>query len=152
MNQKKGFTLIEILIVLGVLVLLMAIVIVAINPLEHFRNANNLQRKNDLRAIMDAITQNIISNKGSWNCSAGNIPAAAANMADGISDPAGYDICSCIVPDYVTVMPTDPTDGNVTIPTCALYDSQYTIFQDAVSGRITMDAPHAQGETITLTR
>lgn len=45
----------------------------------------------------NAVSQNIIDNRGAWTCGAGDLPTTSAkNMADPTSDPAGYDICSCL--------------------------------------------------------
>lgn len=140
--MKKGFTLIELLIVIGIIIVLAGVVIVAINPIRQFAMANNSRRSADVITILNAVSQNIVDNKGIWVCAAGSLPASATNMADPVSDPAGYDICSCLVPTYVAELSVDPTTSTYT--DCASYNSGYSIFQDATTSRVTISAPNAQ--------
>ena len=62
--NKRGFTLIEILVVIGMLALLSTIVLVAVNPLRQFAEARNAQRQNDVAAILNAISERIADNGG----------------------------------------------------------------------------------------
>lgn len=142
--MKKGFTLIELLIVIGIVVILMGIVIAAVNPMRQFAQANNSRRWANVTAILNAVSQNIIDNKGIWTCGAGALPTSSANMADSVSDPTGYDICSCLVPTYIPKMPIDPTAGSYT--NCGNYNTGYSISQSTTTGRVTVSAPNAQAE------
>jgi len=139
---KKGFTLIELLIVIGIIIVLAGVVIVAVNPMRQFAMANNSRRMANVNAILNAVSQNIVDNKGTWVCAAGSLPASATNMADSASDPAGYDICACLVPTYIPELPVDPTTSAYT--DCASYNSGYSISQDVVTSRVTISAPNAQ--------
>ncbi len=65
-------------------------------------------------------------------------------MADATSDPSGYDICSCLAPLYVAQMPTDPTVGSYI--DCGTYNTAYSIYQDPLTRRVTVEAPSAQSE------
>ena len=44
-NNEKGFTLIEVLVVIGILAVLLAIVIIAINPAKNFDRCVVYQRR-----------------------------------------------------------------------------------------------------------
>jgi len=66
MKKEKAFTLIEILLVIGLIAILAAIVIIAINPARQFAQARDTQRANNIRAISDAIYQYVIDNKGEF--------------------------------------------------------------------------------------
>lgn len=55
--NEKGFTLIELVIVIGILSILALFVLAALNPLEQFKKANDGQRKSDLAQIQRALEQ-----------------------------------------------------------------------------------------------
>src|SRR3990172_9122661 len=105
---KQGFTLIELLVVIGVLTVLLAITLVAINPTRQFEQANDTQRRSDVNAILNAIHQYGVDNKGS-------LPSAIGSTAKVIgSDTAGgqADLCADLVPQYLADLPLDPTAGS----------------------------------------
>ena len=52
--MRSGFTLLEIVPVLALIVILMTIVIVAINPFKQFGDARNTQRKQDIHLIAES--------------------------------------------------------------------------------------------------
>ena len=149
--MKKGFTLIELLLVIGILVVLIAATVVAVNPFRQFALANNANRWSGLTTIMDATYQNIIDNRGVFECAgeSGGIPSTPTVMAtDDGTGTDEYDICDCIVPTYVANLPRDPQDGSYT--DCAAYDSGYTIERNPTSGRISLCAPSAQAPETTI--
>ncbi|MEZ4156961.1 MAG: type II secretion system protein [Candidatus Paceibacterota bacterium] len=53
--MKKGFTLVEILIVIGIMSILFNAVIVALNPQALFKNARDTQRLSDIAVIRSAL-------------------------------------------------------------------------------------------------
>lgn len=55
MNNKKGFTLVELLIVIGILVILSTAAVLVINPAELLKQARDSQRLADLNAIQSAL-------------------------------------------------------------------------------------------------
>lgn len=55
MKTKKGFTLLELLIVIGILSLLTAVAVIILNPPELLARARDGKRMNDLNKIKDAI-------------------------------------------------------------------------------------------------
>lgn len=100
-KKNKGFTLIEILVVIGIIAILAAIVIIAINPKKHFDDAKDAQRDANLNTILNAVGQYIVDNKGSLPVS---ITGSAKEMDEAL--------CKELVPEFVGSMPTDPDSGS----------------------------------------
>ena len=141
-NKNKGFTLIEILVVIGIIAVLATIVLIAINPARQFAQARNTQRESHVTTILNAIGQNVADNKGIFTCAGigTNIPvspAAALNIGTG----SGLVNLGCLSPTYIAAgIPVDPTNGTAA-------DTEYTIQQDTAANgsRIIVCAPgHAE--------
>lgn len=62
--KYKGFTLLEILLVVALVGILAGIVLVSINPNRQLAQSRNLQRKIDIDNIYNAIEQYTVKNKG----------------------------------------------------------------------------------------
>ncbi len=164
LKPKKGFTLIEMLIVLAIIAMLVSIVIVAINPGRHFAQARNTQRWTGVNAILNAVHQNIIDNKGNFTClpPPPQIPPVPSPTPPGqqileyprriaSKGPDECNICYCLVSTYLRSLPYDPSSGSYTA--CNNYDTGYEISQDPTTLHITVSAPHAElNETISVTR
>ncbi|PIR55502.1 hypothetical protein COU74_00575 [Candidatus Peregrinibacteria bacterium CG10_big_fil_rev_8_21_14_0_10_36_19] len=144
--NKKGFTLVEVLLVVVIIAILAAIVIVAINPGRQISQANNTQRSSDVKAILDAVHQYSIDNRGA-------LPTAITTTPTVVGSGAGLiDICTDLVPTYMAEMPYDPTASGAAYTDCSAYNTGYTIASDA-NGRVTVAAPTAElSETVSVTR
>jgi type IV pilus assembly protein PilA len=150
--KKSGFTLIEILIVIGIIAILASIVIIAINPSKQFAQARNTQRQAGVNAILNAIGQRIADNKGvfagtfavngaTYTC--GPLPTGATTtitttMATDTTTQTGS--LGCLIPTYIPTLPSDP-DSTV-IPPATGFD----VVVDG-SGRTKVCASLASNET-----
>lgn len=148
-KTNKGFTLIEILVVIGIIAILAAIVIIAINPAKQFAQARNTQRVSNTNAILSAVGQRISDNKGVFE---GTFDIGGTDYhCDELPDPAPLDITDsngtaatgnesgdlgCLVPTYISALPEEPTAGG----------NDYTI-ELLANGRIQVCAPEMQNET-----
>ncbi len=143
---RKGFTLIELLVVIGILAVLLAVTLVAINPARQFAAANDTKRSSDVNAILNAINQYSVDEKGGLP---GDNPDPTQNEitinTQNIST-SGANICAILVTRYIAALPTDPTSatGGAPITNCALaYDTRYTVVKGG-DDRITVEAPNTQ--------
>lgn len=127
-----GFTLIEILVVIGIIAILAGIVIVAINPGRQFAQARDSQRVSDLNSILNAIGQNMADNKGIFTCGSVDIPTAPLATST-IASLGGVDLRSCLVPTYLSELPVDPSVGIAFKD--ATYNTAYGVIRD-INGRV----------------
>lgn len=144
--NKKGFTLVEVLLVIVIIAILAAIVVVAINPGRQVSQANNTQRSSDAKATLDAVHQYAIDNRGA-------LPTGITATPTVIGSGAGQiNICASLVPTYIATMPFDPIATGAHYTSCADYNTGYNVSTDA-NNRVTVSAPSAElSETISVTR
>lgn len=132
---KKGFTLIEVLVVVALIAILAAITIVAINPAKNFADARNATRSSDINSILNAVSQYL--SDGNTVGSLGTIPACTPGPAAAIGSGSGnVNLATTLVPTYIVVIPKDPTNGTDA-------NTNYTICTEA-SNRIRIAAPGAE--------
>lgn len=92
-NNQKGFTIIEVLIVLAIAGLIMLVVFLAVPALQ--RNSRNTQRKNDVSVVLGAISEYNTLKNGKmpvvWDSTDLEFQNAAADAAGtGVAPKLGY--------------------------------------------------------------
>ncbi len=147
-SKQRGFTLIEILLVVAALAILAGIVILAINPSKQLGDTRNSQRQSDVKTILDAIYQYSVDNNGTLpsgiTTTAAEICATAAPSCTGLADLSVLSNSQ----KYVVSIPSDPQCATV----CATDGVGYEVIKTA-NNRVTVTAPDAeQGKTISVTR
>src|SRR3990167_11553199 len=108
-ERERGFTLLEVLLVVAAIGILAGIVILALNPNKQLADTRNVQRKADVNTILNAIYQYAIDNNG-------QIPATVTTTATEIC-ASGAASCTGLIDlsvltlneKYLTAMPRDPS-------------------------------------------
>jgi prepilin-type N-terminal cleavage/methylation domain-containing protein len=141
----RGFTLIEILVVVALIAILTAITFIAINPAKNFADTRNAQRSSDVTQILNAVTQ-YTSEQGH---SLATFRTTPDGPVPGCNAPAyiGTDNVSlaALVDAYIVGIPLDPQ------PIGTAANTGYTICQ--INGRVQISAPRAElGKVITVKR
>jgi prepilin-type N-terminal cleavage/methylation domain-containing protein len=144
LKRARGFTLIEILVVIGLIAILAAIVLIAINPARQFAQGRNAERTSNVNAILNAIGQNIADNKGVWTCGSVYFTSSTTTAASDVSS-SGSNIRPCLVPTYLPELPADPSVGSVWDGTN--YDTGYHV-ATSTAGRFTVCAPNGAETSI----
>lgn len=142
MKKQKGFTLLEILLVVAALGILAGIVILAINPSKQLGDTRNVERRADVNTILNAVYQYAVDT--------GKMPTAITTTETEIcAQPPCADLIDLSVltenQEYLVAVPTDPTGSSGS-------GAGYTIIKSA-NERITVSAPDAEnGQAISVTR
>ena len=146
----KGFTLIELIIVIAVIALLAAATFVAINPAKRVGDANNARRWSDITAIADAYNAYLVDNAGAHPTTT---PSPTSGMTYAIASSTGggagdFDNCTAasgnptstgalinlgalVTNGYIGAIPLDPSyvsaDG---------YDTGYYFYRESTGKMI----------------
>lgn len=147
-KKYKGFSLIEILVVVALIVILATITIVAINPAKNFRDTRNAQRSADIMQILNAVTQ-YTSEQGHALSDLGTIATCTAVPGEGTEIGTAVGQLNLtgapLVDEYIVAIPEDPSNKPDT-------PKFYTICQTS-TGRIEVSAvaERDNGETEVIT-
>lgn len=86
LKKQKGFTLVELLIVIAIIAILVVIVIIAINPVQRIRDANDRRAASNVRSVATAIEGCLSRNDEAFaSCQT----VGALTNAEGAGTPAG---------------------------------------------------------------
>ena len=125
--QKKGMSFIEIFITLGILAVISAVILLIVNPRRRKNDFFDLERKNEIQALMDAISLCTFDNNGVLPQELESIPLdtyfvignnksecdTVCNRAETQKECLRIQSGTCgdkglLVPNYITKLPIDP--------------------------------------------
>lgn len=152
-SSRRGFTLLEILLVVAALGILAGIVILAINPGKQLGDTRNAARKVDVNTIINGVYQFSLDNNG--NLPSGLSTSTCSTATNNIckttvatSSCTGFVDLSVLTQNekYLVSIPIDPSISS------AATGTGYFV-RKTVNGRVEVCAPNAeQGATINVIR
>lgn len=113
--MKKGFTLLEILLVIAAIGILAAIVIVAINPNRQLAQTRDAQRRSDTNTLQKALEQYLIETGNYPSGVSENILEVCNSGSNSIGEGSVNSGCvdlRVLVPTYLAAIPLDPSTTN----------------------------------------
>ncbi len=148
LGSPKGFTLIEILLVIGILAVLATVVVVSLDPATRFQNARDARRLADIQSILSAAQQYIVDQRGVLPAgldTAEKQIGTATDSCELIRESCGANATYCldlssVLAPYLKDMPFDPESGSTA-------RTGYTIVADS-NNIVTVRACHSTDETI----
>lgn len=148
-TKSAGFTLLEILLVIGIIAVLATVVMVSLDPAKRFQDARDSRRLSDIESILSAVHQYIVDNQGELPAgvdttereisSAGSGCAIDTDACTVSSDSSCVDLGSSLV-RYLKTIPFDPANGSET-------HTHYSIQTDS-NNIITIRACDAEDQSI----
>lgn len=128
LKKKSGFTILEVLLVMGILAILIGFTLTKLNTLQRSREAHDLERKAESREIYSGVSQYIVDNLA---IPAG-IPTGTPDDAKDICQQEvtgtdctgltinGVDLAS-LAPEYMVEIPVDPAMTGSTVTGYKIY-------------------------------
>ena len=108
-QTRKGFTLLEILLVIAAIGILAAIVLVAINPTRQINQARQAGINSEKNTIEKALQQ-VLIDTGSYPSSIDGVQkevcATGAEQVGGLTDCNGKVDLRVLIPDYIAAIPS----------------------------------------------
>lgn len=176
-QNREAFTLLELLIVIGIIAILAAALYVALNPGARLRDSRDARRLIDVKAIISAIKIDQVDNGGSYfptlnaspptvgtiyqitsvpTSAVWNAPGALCNrnctaFVTAVANCVNFDsssIYDLTDEGYLSSIPISPTPPGVT-PLWAAPYSGYWIRKNT-NGTVTVGACSGEGQTISL--
>jgi len=148
--KLKGFTLVELLIVIAVIAILAAVIYVAVDPATRFAQARNADRWSSVNSVLNAYIKYMVDNDGAHPVTLSDdtyyMIGTAAGTCSAQSTGTNFIDLSGLTTKYIAEIPHDPE-----LAGSEAYTNYYV--QKDTNGRITIGSCDAElGEDIKVTR
>ncbi len=155
-KNQTGFTLVELLVVIGIIVILFSVILVAIDPARRLSQARDAVRRQDVRDMLESIQEYLVDNDGAQPTSIDTdadsyeqIGTANSGCDSGCTaqttESACADLESDLVDTYLSEIPVDPSTGTAA-------ETDYYVNINA-SGRVEVGACDPEiADTISVKR
>lgn len=162
-QTQKGFTLLEVLLVVAIIAILAGIVIIAINPGKNLGDTRNTTRSADVNTIINGTYQYVLDNNG-------NLPGLGTRTGAVAISTAPTEICSqtattctglvdlavlTTAGKYLVALPKDPSCPSsltASAPQCTANGNGYSIAKDANNRLVVAAISAEEGKTISVTK
>lgn len=151
--KKRGFTLIEILLVVLIIAILAVVVFVALNPAKRLADSRDSRRTTDVDSVLSAVHQYVIDNKGALPTGLSNGMAAQLQIGSAggaaltgnctVAANAHVDLATPLA-KYLKSMPLDPSGGTAAA-------TGYAIQVDS-NGIVTVTACDSENAVVSASR
>ena len=123
-KNRKGFTLVELLIIIAIISILFSVILVAVDPARRFAEARNAVRQMDVRDILEAILTYTVDFKCNLPAGIDNLPGTSQILGTKTTGCGGQctattgvgpdclDLTSSLVETYLSAIPADPGSGS----------------------------------------
>lgn len=131
MRSSRGFTLLELLIVISLVGILAVVLIIVLNPLTQFKKARDSQRRTAIKELQNSLEQ-YYNDNGSYPTTGGSFWSSEPNNDPEVDSSHTADWIPGLSPTYISTLPKDPLGGNSTFPYagCATYKKAYLYRSD----------------------
>lgn len=146
--DQRGFTLPELFVATGLIVLLMVPAFFLLHPKDFGAQQRNAQRRLDAAHLLQAIN--------AYQKDNGKLPASITTKPALIGSAQGAaNICADLLPRYLKIMPNDPLVRGGSLASCnkadADYVTGYAISKSSDGVHVTVLATLAEHATVGLT-
>ncbi|MEK7568310.1 MAG: type II secretion system protein [Patescibacteria group bacterium] len=144
-TNKSGFTIIELVIAIGIAVILTTVIFISVNPAKQFARNRDDRRLIDVNVILTAVSQNMTENRGYLSCAGGATTTVPTTTAQIGRASGNFNLESCLTPIYISAVPVDPKIGTPS-------STGYYILRNATSSAVTIIASSTEAtSTISAT-